>query len=634
MENKWKERGKIMAKNYDQMASKIIEKLGGKDNIAVLNHCATRLRVDVNDASAVDTAALEKVNGVLGVELKGNQLQVIIGQTIEDVFQAVTKQVGNVAKTSSAPKGNQTLLQRFAGFLMMMGGIMSPIIPALIASGLINVTLLILQWLGVDTTSTTYVMLNGLAQAVFYFMPIYVAYSAANKFGTEPVLAMVLAAWLLYPDWVAMAAEGGFTSYFGIPTLLTTYNGSVLQIIIAVFVMSKLDTWLKRVLPESVRHFLKPFILLILMSIITLPIIAPLGGLITDYIYAFVQGVRNVAPWAAVPAIILLSLTLGVFMPGWHMALVPIALASIADVGYDDLVNIWFYACTITPAFMALWVAIKTKNNNLKQIAFPASLSAFFGISEPTTYGITYKMPSLYGVFAASSLITGIYAGIVHLKCYGFGGYALTNILLFLGPNGDTPNFIKALIGVGIMAVVTFIGVNLVKWDDSIYSDEDEDENDNPVTDGIVSGTATLIAPVEGEFVAQENINDSLIAQGALGKCFGIKPSDGTIKAPISGTINSVAPTKHAITIYGNHGEQVMVHIGLDSVNMNGAGLQTFVKAGMKVKAGERIASYSKGMFDNSGIDDTVVTFLLNSDAYQNVTINKDDKNAVLVAEV
>ncbi|MBQ8995928.1 MAG: PTS transporter subunit EIIC [Oscillospiraceae bacterium] len=476
-----------MAKvNYDEFAAKVVELVGGTDNLNMITHCATRLRLNVKDAEKVNTEALKKLDGVLGLEMKNGQCQVIVGQVIEDVYLATSKVVGDSVKAGGevpdddvADGGKKTVLERFSQYLLMMSGILSPVIPGLIAAGFITCLLLVLQLLGlIDASSSTYIILNGVAQAVFYFMPIYVAYTSALKFDTEPVLAMVLAGALLYPDWVALVnagSETGYTSLFGIPTLLTTYNGSTLQIVLAVWVMSKLDKWLKKVIPIQVRHFLKPFLLLTITAVLTFTLLGPLGGLVTNYIYALVSWVRTHIPWLAVFSIILFSYTVGNFMPGFHMALIPIAFASLADVGYDDLINIWFYCCTITPGFLALAVALKTKKNKLKQYGFTSALSALFGgISEPTTYGIVYKMPQLYWVGAITSLITSIYTGIVGLKCYGFGGYSLTNILLYMGTQQDTANFVKALIGVVIMAVCSFVGVFITKFDDSVYTDDED----------------------------------------------------------------------------------------------------------------------------------------------------------------
>jgi PTS system beta-glucosides-specific IIC component len=632
--------------DYNQMATEIIQQLGGKGNLTFVNHCATRLRVNVKDMSLVSEENLKKIQGVLGVSLvpADNEVQVIVGQVIEDVYGAVEKQVGNLSggQTKSGKKG---ILGGFANFLMMMAGIMSPIIPPLIAAGLLSVMMLIMEWCGVAADSSTITILTNLQQSVFYFLPIYVAYTAAKKFDTDPVIAMVLGAFLVYPGWVDMVTEGTaagetFTSYFGIPTMLNTYNSSILQSVLAVWVMSKLDKWLKKVLPVNIRHVLKPLLLLLIMSVITLPFLAPLGAFVTNYIYAGMVWVRNTVPWLGVFAIILFSTTVGVFMPGFHMALMPIAIQSIADVGYDDLINIWFYCCTLTPAFMSLAVGLKTKNKNLKDIAFPASLSAFFGISEPFVYGINYKMPKIYLATMITELTTGLLSGILGLKSYGFGAYSLTNVLLFLGPDKDWANFRNALIVLAVMAVMSFLLCWAFKWDDSVYEDPEEaaaaaavgasmvgmetpaksnsvSEEEHPIT-----GDAALASPCKGTYVAMKDIADPAMAQGALGTCFGVKPSDGTITSPLSGTVNSVAPTKHAITIYGDNGEQVMVHIGLDSIKLNGAGLQTFVKAGQRVRKGDRIASIQKAMFASENVDDTVVTILLNSKDYADIQVD------------
>ena len=629
--------------NYDTFATTIITLLGGKENLEFVNHCATRLRVNVRDLSRVNQDGLKSTKGVLGLSIQesSKEVQVIIGQTIEDVFSAVQKQVGDLKGSKNSSSSGKGILGKFANFLMMMAGIMSPIIPALLAAGLLGVFILILQWCGFSADSSTITILTNLQQTIFYFLPIYIGYTAAKKFDTEPVLAMVLCAFLVYPGWVDMVnnltAEGQtFTTYFGIPTMLNTYNSSVIQPVLAVFVMSKVDALLKKVLPVSVRHVLKPFLLLLIMSVITLPLLAPLGAFITNYIYAGMVWVRNTVPWLGVFAIILFSSTVGVFMPGFHMALMPIAMASIADAGYDDLINIWFYCCTLTPAFISLAVGLKTKNKNLKAIAFPASLSAFFGISEPTTYGINYKMPKIYAVSMTTSLTAGLVSGIFGLKSYGFGAYSLTNILLFLGPDKDVTNFIHALIVLAIMAVMAFAGVFVTKWDDSIYGEDDSDE---PVTlpgttdEIVVTGDATIASPVEGTYIEMKDIKDEIFSSGALGPCFGITPSKNVINSPVTGTINSVAPTKHAITIYGANGEQVMVHIGLDSVKLNGMGIHAFVKPGMKVKVGEKIAEYKKAMFEAQGIDDTIITILLNQDAYKNVTVDGNDTKAIIKAE-
>ena len=435
---------KITKAEMPALAEQIVKCLGGKENVARINHCATRLRVNPVDMEKVDKDGLKRLHGVIGIDSSKAELQIIVGAIIEDLYLEVEKITGNGggAVADDVPFWKKRPSEIFSNFLLLMAGCLSPVIPALIASGLLATVLTIMTLvLHVDaSTSSTYSILYNLSQTVFYFMPVLVAYTSAKKFGTEPVLAMVLACFLLYPDWVA-GADGSFTHYFGLPVLRATYNGAVIQIILSVFVMFYVNQrWL--------------------------------GGLLTNYIYAFVEAVRSVAPWAGVPVIVLLSTTIGLIAPGFHLALIPIATASLAAVGYDDLINIWFFCCTITPGFISLAVMLRTKKSLLRQTAFSCCLSSLLGgISEPTLYGICYKMVRPYYAYLITALSTAVLAGLLHLKCYAFGGYSLTNILLYLGPNLDYANFRNALLLVGFMLIMSFITVNLIGFDDSCYEE-------------------------------------------------------------------------------------------------------------------------------------------------------------------
>lgn len=494
----------------------------------------------------------------------------------------------------------------------MMAGIMSPLIPVLVTAGFLSTLLTLLQMTGaVGKDSSTIIILNNFAQSAFYFLPVFVAYTAAKKFNTDRVLAMFLAAALLYPGWVTMASKGGFTSYFGVPVMLTTYNGAVIQIVLSIFVMAQVDKILKKIIPEVVRHFLKPFVLILIMSVITLSLTGPLGGLVTTYIASGITWLQQHVSWLTVPALVVFASTVGQLVAGFHLALIPIATNGLATVGYDDVINIWFFCSTVTAGFIALAVTLKTRNNNCRQVSLPACLAALFGgISEPTIYGISYKMVKPFYAFVITSFCTSVLAGILHLKCYAFGGYSLTNILLYLGPNMDYANFRNALICVAVMAVLSFITTYALGFDDSVYNEEDN----TVVVKGVKVG-----APARGAYVKQADIADKTFAEGVLGTCFGIHPEESTIVAPVSGKVTMVADTKHAIGITTEDGAQILVHIGIDSVKLNGEGLQTFVKVGDSVKANDRIASYEKSVFEKNGIDDVVVCILMNSDDYKSI---------------
>lgn len=470
-----------MAKHdYKQMSVDILANVGGSENLANVNHCATRLRLKLKDSSKVDVSALKKIDKVLGVELAGAETQIIVGQIIEDLFFAfeeVSGVKGGVIDENLDPelKGKKTPLSLFLSFLQLMAGIMSPVIPTLIIAGFFSLILTIgTAFFGLDATSSTYTILNNISQAPFYFLPMMCAYTSAKKFNVEPPMAMLLAGILLYPGWVEMvnAANGAtFTSYFGIPVFLCTYNSSTLPIVLSIWVMSKVDGFLKRVIPTTIRYFLKPVCLIFIMSVITLTVTGPLGYLVTDYIAAGVNFIRENAPWLTVPAIYLFAVTLGVFCPGFHLALIPIATANFAKYGFDDVINIWFFSGTTVPGFTALWFSIKTKSVKGKNVGIPAAISALFGgISEPTIYGILYKVPVLYFVNSFAGFALALYNGIVGTKAYAYGAYYLTNLPLFYSAS-DPGNIYKAIGGICITAVITFIGVMFTKWE---YNEDDD----------------------------------------------------------------------------------------------------------------------------------------------------------------
>lgn len=465
--------------NYKTMSKEILALVGGPENLANVNHCATRLRLKLKDPEKANKAELKKIEGVLGVEVSGQETQIIVGQIIEDLFFAFEQESGvsgGVIDENLDPDiGKKTPVTFFLNFLQLMAGIMSPVIPTLIIAGFFSLILTLgTNFFGLDTTTSTYTILYNISQAPFYFLPIMCAYTSARKFNVEPPMAMLLAGILLYPGWVNLVSAGsasGFSSYFGIPVYLCEYSSSTLPIVLSVWIMSKVDGFLKKVIPNTIRYFLKPVCLIFIMSIITLSLTGPLGYLITDYIAAGINFVRETAPWLTVPAIYIFSATLGIFCPGFHLALIPIATTNFTTLGYDDIINIWFFSGTTVPGFTALWFSIKTKSVKGRNVGIPAAISALFGgISEPTMYGILYKIPVLYLVNTVAGATLAIYNGIVGTKAYAFGAYYLTNLPLFYSES-DPGNLYKALIGVAIVAVVTFVGVMFTKWE---YIDDDD----------------------------------------------------------------------------------------------------------------------------------------------------------------
>lgn len=602
-----------------ETAKGIVENLGGKDNITSVSHCATRLRVYVKDDSLIKKEQLVKVPGVIAMDKATDQYQVILGQIVTDVCDEVQSIVGTEGKAVEPAKGKKgkggfiALLGRFFEFI---AGIMQPIIPALVTAGLLKVLLIVLSLLGLPSTNSSYQMLSFISDVVFYFLPVFVAYSASKKFNANTIISLVLACALLSPSWVAIVQAGTPMKFFGLPVLLTTYSSTFIQIILTVWIQSYVEKWVKKIVPTALSSFFVPFIVTLAMALVMFVATGPLGGYLSGAIETFVVWIKTTTGGLA-PAIVTF-LGPWIAMGGMHLALIPFAIQQIATVGYDDLINVWFLCFTISAGAVALAVLLKSKNKNLRQLAIPATISGLFGgISEPTTYGISMKMVKPYWANLIASSIAALYAGLVHLKAYAFGAYSLTSLLAYMGTSGDTQNFIHACITVAIDIILTIALVYIFGFDDSIYNDDANSALDQKVKDG------TINIPVTGKFVDQASLKDKTFREGILGPCFGVLPDSADIYSPISGTVTMLQEAKHAIGIKGSNGEEVLVHIGIDSVNLKGEGLENFVKIGDEVTPKTKIASYNKAVFTKNNIDETVIVVLTNSKAFKEVNFTQ-----------
>lgn len=612
-----------MAK-YDMktMAAQIVELVGGKENISSIGHCATRLRLYMKDERKMDIEKLKKVKGVIDVVKATDQYQIIVGQIVNDLCDEIKDTYGigeSKAKTSAQGKKGKGFKRVVGSFLELLAGCMAPVVPALSAAGFIKVLLIVGKMSGVlSDTGSTYQIFDFVSDAVFYFLPILVAYTSAKRFGTSEILAIVLAGALLHPNWIAMVAAGQPVNIFGLPVTLTSYNGSLVPIILSVWIMSKLDKVWRKIIPEVVSNFLRPLCTVISMTIIIFVVTGPIGAIAGKGLAVGVIWLAEHVGFLAVPLLTFFGPWIG--FAGMHLALIPIAIESITSVGYDSLILIWFLCYTVSAGAVSLAVALKTKNKNLRQLAIPAAISGLFGgISEPTVYGIDIKMKTPFYAHIFGATVAALYAGIVHLKAFAFGAISLTALPAYLGTSNDQSNFLNAIITCVIAIVATSIAVWVLGFDDSIYNDDEKSSSN----DAKAVSDSKLFAPTTGKFVPFSEIDDDVFSAGTLGKVFGIKSSDGKIVAPVDGTISVVFQTKHAIGIISNTGAEVLIHVGIDSINLQGQGLETFIKVGDHVKTGDLLLQYDKSVFEKNNIDDVTVVVLSNSDSFSNVKINE-----------
>lgn len=435
---------------YQTIAKEILTHVGGEENIELMDYCATRLRLRLREMNNVDRNRLEKTKGVLGVNYSGNRVQIIIGSDVANVYKAFTGMVNLEKNRTPAEGGGEK--SKLSVILDTIAGVFTPILPGITGAGMIKALLALFtafNWISPETQ--TYYVLDTIADAAFYFIPVLLAYTAANRFKTNPYLAVALAGVLLHPNFTALINEGQTTiGFLGVPIRLASYGSSVIPIILGVWFMSYVERFADRVSPKVVKFFLKPLITLLIVAPVTLVILGPIGTIIGDYVAEGTVFLNDRVSF-------LIPTLMGAFSPllvmfGMHYSLFPVALSAFAALGYEAILLPGMLAANIAQGAAALAVSIKAKDQEVKSLGRSAGLTALMGITEPAMYGINlrYKRPFLAVMIGGG--VAGIFAGITKVKSYGFASPGLASLPIFIG---DT--FIYSLITIGISFALTFV---------------------------------------------------------------------------------------------------------------------------------------------------------------------------------
>ncbi len=601
--------------NYPELAKKILELVGGSGNISGLTHCATRLRFNLKDDSKAQTDALKKVNGVMGVVNKGGQYQVVIGSDVASVYQPLTEMCdlkeGKAGTGQETGKDERKLVERLVDTL---SGIFTPILPAITAAGMIKAILALLVAFNLaDKTGYTYRVLNFMADAAFYFLPVLLAASAAKKFKCNQYLAMMLGGILLHPDFVSMVAEakesGEAIRIFLLPITNASYSSSVLPIILIVWFMSYVEPIADRVSPKAVKFFTKPLITAIVTGIAGLVVIGPIGTIISNVVASGVHGLNRYCGWL-VPALVG-GLTPLLVMTGTHYGLIPIGINNRMTIGYDTLIYPGMLGSNVAQGGAALAVAVKSKKSEIKQLASSAGITAVCGITEPALYGVNirFKTP-LYSAMIGGG-IGGFIMGILNVKNYSGGSPGFLTLPSYLGGDGLT-DFYFAALGAVISVAVAFVAC-FILYRDPAGEDEESADNasgkpalENVSEEGHVSKAikpVTIAAPLAGAVVPLSQVNDPTFAEGILGKGIAIQPSSGVVVSPINGTIASVFDTGHAVGLVSDDGAEVLIHVGLDTVNLKGRHFTVKKAGGDQVRIGDVILEFDKDAITAEGYE-------------------------------
>lgn len=576
--------------NYQDLAKVIIDKVGGEENVKSLTHCATRLRFNLKDDQKPDEKTLKSTPGIMGVVNKGGQYQVIIGSDVGNVYKEIISQT-NIANDEAKSEGEDKR-SAFAKVIDTITGIFTPILPAITAAGMLKAVLSILVVFKVLTTeSQSYQIINFMADAAFYFLPILLAVSSAQKFKANPFLAMMVGGILLHPNFVAMvniAKEGGEAiKLMGLPISAVTYSSSVIPIILSVWFMSYIEPLADKVSPKAIKFFSKPMITIFIVGTASLVVLGPIGYLISD---AISNGkLESVSPW-------IVPLLVGTFSPllvatGTHYGLVPIGINNRMTTGYDTVIYPGMLASNVSQGAAAIGVGVKSKDSTIKQLAYSAGLTGLFGITEPALYGVNLRFKTPLYAAMIGGAAGGLFMGICRVRNFSGGSPGLLTLPSYIGDN-TLSFFYYACIGAAISIVVTFIATLILYKDPVAEEKEEADESTTKETPNLSIGGATIVSPLQGNLHSLKYVDDGMFSEEILGQGVAIEPAEGTVLSPVNGIVSATFESKHAIGITSEDGVELLIHVGIDTVQLNGEGYEYFVEKGQEIQIGDKLIQF------------------------------------------
>lgn len=611
--------------DYKKVGLQVLELVGGAKNVNKLTHCATRLRFELNDKSKVQMKNLENLPGVISVVDKGGQFQVIIGNDVQTSYRAIINETSDLINSPNKQHNKNVEKENIVSrFISVISTTFTPMIPAITGAGMIKAVLSILSLTGLlSADSQTYYLLDTIADAAFFFMPILLAYGAAIKFECNPILAITIAGALLHPNLTSLMTSGKAVHFIGIPVRLTNYAGSVLPIIITVWAMSYIERFAEKISPSIIKFFTKPLIILLLTAPLALIVIGPFGTYLNDLVAAGATFINGKASW-------LIPLLMGAFQPflvvtGTAWAMTPIATMQLTNNGSEMINGPGMLASNIAQGAATLCVAVKSKNKNLKQLAGSAGTTALLGITEPSLYGVTLKLKKPLIAAMIGGGCGGIYAGLSGLVRYAFVSPGLAALPAFIGKN--PMNIIHALITCLIAFVVTFILTWILGFEDSIDEESIKtsvtNKNETTISD---TNIIEIASPLSGKLIPLTQVNDDVFSGELLGKGMAILPNNGNVVSPIEGIVSTVLESKHAVALQGDNGVEILIHIGLDTVNLEGKHFKSFVKSGDRVKIGDKLIEFDINEIKKLGYDTVTPVIICNSDKYEAIVGEKENE--------
>lgn len=605
-----------------ELAKQIVSNVGGETNISTFTHCATRLRFTLKDMSKANVDTLKNLEGVLTAQVKSGQLQVVIGAKVEAIFNAVSEmiKIDDSSDVDVVPEKKN----KISSIIETISGVFSPTLSVLIGCGMFKAIVSLITNLDLmDASDGFIVVLSMIGDLIFYFFPFFLAVSAAKKFKVNEYLALALAAAYMYPtimNGAAAAAETGVTtlSFLGLPILLVSYSSTVIPIILSVWVLSLIYKRIDNLIPDFLKVLFTSMVVLFIMVPLELIVLGPIGSYLGTYIAQFMDWFYNFGGFVA--AALLGGTRSLLTMMGMHYALAPLQIQQIAETGISTLL-VSALTANFAQAGAALGTGLAIKNKSEKSLAFSASLSAFFGITEPAMYGVNlkYKKPFIFAM--VSSAIAAAFLSFFHAGAMTYAPPGLFTLITY-----TADSFVFIILGVllssGLACMLSyFFGVSKPKKEEEIKNNET-----NSISD-VKKYTEEIYAPIEGQLISLQEVPDSTFASECMGKGIAIIPDQGKVFAPFDGTVSLVFPTKHAIGLTSQNGTEVLIHIGLDTVELDGKYFDVHVQAGDTIQKGQLLVD-----FDLEKISEkypvTTPIVITNTDRFSEIK-NSDHKHCV-----
>lgn len=612
-----------MAIDYYKTAMELLKELGVNDNITNVTHCATRLRFILKDESIVNKDKVAKIPGVITTVQAGGQFQVVIGNHVKDAYEHMIKMV-TIDEEAAKGTGNKKV-GIVSRIIDVISAIFAPFLYTLAACGILQGILGVLVALNaIDTAGGTYQILNFISWTAFTFLPVLIAVTASKKFGVNTFIALVIACALVCPDYIAMVNAAKPVYFLGMKVQLLSYTSSVIPIILSIWIASYVQKFFDKYLPIVIRNLFTPMFTIAIMVPLTLLAFGPIGNTIGGAIGGIYNTLYNLSPIVAGLVVGGLWEVLVIF--GVHWGITPVTVGNYANLGYDTFTGLQASA-VFSQAGATFGVFLKTKNKDMKGVSASAAITGLFGITEPAIYGVNLRLkkPMICGCIAGA--VGGAIGGAFHAVSWSYNMPGIATLPAYFKAGHLTP-FIGLVISIVVAFVLGAVLTYIVGFEDEADDETKEIETSNETTtEANGEATSEFVAPVTGNVIPVNQVKDEAFASEAMGKGVGIEPENGKVYAPFDGNVDAVFPTGHLVGLSDGNGAEVLIHIGVDTVKLEGKGFTTYVSQGDKVKKGDLLVEFDVELLKKEGYDTTVM--FITTDTSKDVQVLSGRKEAV-----